>query len=365
MSTIEADWKGIERYKDLDPLEGAMDAEDGELDEAAEEIVADELPAEEKDADTMDDAGVAAASDTDVEEPDPEEALEGMDMKSLRRKYIKALRQQYRKNMDEDEKKDEKKSLPAKQKDMPPDMPPPPADAPPPESLDETKAWKGLDDYENDQVSEAAKFLKQLSEPESEFGERERMESYHHHKTLGGIHTKIAPLAAAAIGGAVGGAMSGGDKDLPGEPGWEAEEALEPEHKDAALDEYETKVSKYAKAIGEASEFFGKVSNEKAFGDEHRYKSHHYHKVLDELVNGGEEKKDVDPLLDEVPNEEGKELPEDDAMVGEMGEKSVKRKKQMDSDDKEPEPDALKAIFQEQQKKIKQLAAKVGRLAKV
>lgn len=92
------------------------------------------------------------------------------------------------------------------------------------------------------------------------------------------------PLSDAQRG--MFGAIAGrGEKSAPGSPDWHREQ-----HPDAE----QAIESSHRKICGEASQFFRELSVTKDFGEPHRYRAHHYHGLLDGIVNGGRN-----------PNEEG------------------------------------------------------------
>lgn len=184
-------------YKDLPPLSAGDEDESG-LDEhetkdasTAEDLLPDHETAppdeELKDMDTLDDAGVPADSVDDrleegEHEPTPEEALEGMEQKDggeleddedefAEHKHLtnghakKRLRGSHRKAVDDEtETEVEAKGI-----------------------GDPIRDDDDLADHEKSAVSEASGFLKAVAEPESEWGEEQRFNSFHYHKTLKAI----------------------------------------------------------------------------------------------------------------------------------------------------------------------------------
>ncbi len=144
---------------------------------------------------------------------------------------------------------------------------------------------KGIDDRDMPVVSESHGFLGEISQPSSVFGEEHRMRSFHYHKALGSIGQmadinadlnegqKMAPAVAAAVGGMAGEAMGGG--------GAEAQ-----------------KGHPHMKMCKDASDYFLRLSREKAFGDIHREEARHHQGQLGQIV-GGQGKQEEMPSEDE------------------------------------------------------------------
>lgn len=120
-----------------------------------------------------------------------------------------------------------------------------------------------LKSHELSMVKEAHGFLGELGTTNN-FGDEHRMKSYHYHKCMEGIASVV---------------NRAGTKSTPGSPEWAAEEAAEPEHQDR----------KMCKA---ASDFFLRMSREKAFGDPHRQEAMALQKAMDGMAN-------ADPSVDD------------------------------------------------------------------
>lgn len=184
-------------YKDLPPLEGMEDGEEKDLTEDEAEDIGDDLveetadtEPEAKDADSIDDAAVAGAGADNEEEPDADEVVEGMQSKSLA-----ARRKAWRRKgaCPECGKEDCAcgKSLngKAKKKDLTEDEAAAVADDLATETTDteaEPAGEKALEPHELDAVGQAAGFLGEAAAGQ-EWGEEQRMHSFHYHKTLEGI----------------------------------------------------------------------------------------------------------------------------------------------------------------------------------
>lgn len=296
-------------YKDLPPLAGAESDDDTlEDDDSDDEVEVGDVDVKE--------GGIPDASADDLPEPSPEEAVEGMETADdpiEAEKNLEGKKKAVCTDCGKPECKCDKKGLKGKKKDLTQDEAGDIAedvveqtndteDVPVPE---EVKSC-GFADHEKKSIGNASGFLKGIGAPGSNFGDNERMESYHYHKTLEGIgqveemadesqqtkdiddddlpnqKEKIAPLVAAGIGATVGGMM--GDK---------------------------------SSKLSEASEHFKQLSNERAFGDMHREKSIACAKALDDLMGGEEEDKDLPE--DDAMMEEEMEVPE----PGDMGEKHL------------------------------------------
>ena len=379
LSGLEKHW--AKHYKDLPPLEGAMEADAGE-DDPLEEVkdLEDDV---EKDMDTMDDNPVPADSEED-EVPSPEEAYEGSieGEKGLKRKVksacpecgkqgcsckkSKSLLVRINKPMigdrttaarnlknsfdkmkasgavatdegveleDTQSNRDLLKRLRYRfeQKFLEKDLPVPHGDLSktdvPPPAWEPGAGAKGLEPHESAAVGEASGFLKDIAQPDSQFGEEERLKSFHYHKSL----KAIADVGDAdSLGGDVA-AVPGEEihKSVPGDPDWAGEEAAEPEHKS------------HRKACKDASEFLGQAARERAFGDPHREKAMAFHKALEEVVNPA-------APVEEEPSAEATFEP------GEMGEKDI--------DGEEEQTKRLKSLLIRQRKEMDDIHRKMALL---
>ena len=92
----------------------------------------------------------------------------------------------------------------------------------------------------------------------SDFSDEHRMKSYHFHKTLEGIHSKVGGMFTK------GGACCG-NKDLPPSDSQEA-----PVNEGDEQGEWLAKVQGQHSAVGEASQYLGEMAQTKDFGDPHR-----------------------------------------------------------------------------------------------
>lgn len=173
-------------------------------------------------------------------------------------------------------------------------------------AIEDTGEGKGVDDRDMPVVAEAHGFLGGISQPNSIFGEEHRMQSYHYHKSLAGIGQvqdmaaqKALPSETADVSpekarkilkdGTVHGkpltekqrgmfgAIAGKDKkSAPGSEEWMQEEMQEPEHK----------MHPHCKMCKDASDYFLRLSREKAFGDRHRDEARYHHGQLGQIVGG-------------------------------------------------------------------------------
>lgn len=215
---------------------------------------------------------------------------------------------------------------------------------------------KDLEPHELDKVNEAKDYLKDLSE-EQNFGEEHRMKAYHYHKALEPMGESSDEEMKGFDPSEVDG-KSGMDpetvpgyeefQDKPGQPGSEED------------------FKSFRKSIGEASEHFRSLSQEKAFGDEHRMKCMMHHKALDDHLNGVKDFGELDSSDQgvEVTEPGEKDFPEvDDADEGvevtEPGEKGVKDDDDMDGEEKSLRIKKLKNILYQQNKQIAALARKL------
>lgn len=250
-------------YKDLPPLEGAMEAEvdidaDGDLD-----VAVDDIPEPE-----MTDAMPADSSPPgEPEEEDP------VTMDDVETKRLKA----------------KGKHLAAKRKnadDMPPgtdsdaDIPTEPTEEP---ALE--KAMKALEDGEKDDVREACDFAKELSEAQT-LEDDHRQKSFHYHKSM----NKLCGVKNAA----------------PGTPPATSDD-FQKSMEDLAAS---ADMHPHRKACKTAGDYFGRMAKEKAFGDAHREEAAACAADMEKALSGEES-----TPADDMEGVEG--MPE----PGEMGEK--------------------------------------------
>lgn len=193
LSDTESLWE--KKYKDhgYQPL---VAEEDKGLDDAVE---ADSGPMDESDPDEADSGP--------LDEPSPDEAVEGMETaeeKALRNKQVKQIRGRYRrkstcpgcgkancsckkrlrKDMTQDEAAEIGGELESVQEDIA-------------EQTDDTE--KGLPSEHYATVGEAGGYLKEISDPTSEFTDEHRMKAYHYAKTLDGI-SQVEEMATGGKG---------------------------------------------------------------------------------------------------------------------------------------------------------------------
>lgn len=250
MGKLEKLWK--KAYKDLEPLTGMADA---------------------KDMDTMDDPAVPTAG-TDDSEPGDEEAPPEEGQKGLKKK-TKAAAVSAKKAMCSGCGKEDCSCQGKQGQKLAPVAAALVGGAA--SGVASGVVRSALGDKGMRSVAEASKFCKELSEAKN-FGDEQRMKSYHYHKTLADLAPAKALTQdeAAAVG-----------------------DRLDAETRD-------TEDGPDLKRLGQASAFFKELSGTRDFGDAHRRKSASWHKVLDEISA-------------ESPEEA---IEEDDA-IGEIGEKSI------------------------------------------
>jgi hypothetical protein len=309
MTKIEQLFSGHERYKDLPPLEGAMDEEEAPLNEETKGVGEEEEPEPEEVGE--EEEGTVPADSEEDELPPAEEAVEGMRTKSLRLKHRKAqpsddispakARQMLKDGTAHGHKLTEKqrgmlgaaasrgKSLSYKQLGIEGEHEP------------GKECRKGMCPEcgkENCSCGQKALMTKVAAEalgiPEKEFlkiakevgaiGKRSHLQgTLWDEREIDKVNAKLRSEGR------------GKSLDLNEEPGTETTPApagLEPHHK--------------AK-VGEAAGFLKDLADEHNFHDEHRLKSFHYHKSLDEIADG---------LL---PGGRVKGFPEMDKETGEVG----------------------------------------------
>lgn len=432
MEDIEAHFK--KHYKELPPLEGAMDADDKDLTEDELEGIEDDLEEEMDDTEEDKDVDGATPADSSEEElPDPEEVVEGMEkepkkdekrLKGGKAKALKALSfpgwdvernvaidpkrnailltngNQWRagyydgnssgKLAEERTFSDEasgvayhrqlasrkslkagkkstcpecgkedcgcKKSLKAKKSDTPvPHGDLTETDVPPPE-------WEpgegALKDHELASVGEAGEFAGELSQTQ-DFGDEHRMKSYHYHKTLKAIGDV---MDAGSMAGDMD-AVPGQEKGLPGTDSKAKKKGSKPKHAansdwavafQGAIDSGHSRSQAAAiaydvtgkampnpddwpaddsappdqqshrKACKDASGFFERMSQEKAFGDQHREEAGHWAKQLGSISGTSQEMDHEDiETKDEFADQDEIHAGEDGPLPGDMGEKDL------------------------------------------
>lgn len=290
-----------EHHPDLPPLDGGekdldtSETKGGDVEESPEGEDTDSVPAD-------------SSEDEDEEKPEPEEAVEGMGIKMLSPAKEKQLRNKYKKCMKEPNvglpgpcpgKDDDKKPGKPKPKFKPKENPKETVgkksmckDCGKPncscgkknfdgeDTEEETKEGghenphgeektegddpKGesqggdLQDHEKSMVKEAHGFLKELGTTNS-FGEEHRMKSYHYHKCMEGIASVV---------------NQAGTKDASGmEQAGTEQVGME-----------ENNLHPHRKACKDASGFFQRLSQEKAFGEPHRQEAMALHKAMEEMA---------------------------------------------------------------------------------
>ena len=225
-------------YKDYDPLEDAMEVDvdaDGDGDTDVEiEVATDDADASDNEVDP--DATVPADSG-DPEEPTPEEAVEGMDLKRMKGKKTKSAPARG-------------KTLPnAKRKNA--DFPAEDVVAP---EEDLPRHTQELSDDEKEDVREAKGYCKAISEA-PDLSDDDRHEAYHHGKMMDRIAVGRQSKAMAS----------------PHEDGYKSIDEMDDAHP-------------ARKACGAAAKYFKAVTNERAFGDAHRQEAGVHMKAFDEAV---------------------------------------------------------------------------------
>lgn len=261
--------KPLENTKVRKLLEKKLMSIDKELTELEETFV-NEYPEYEalegrKDADED-----AVETDSEEEElPTPDEAVEGMEKKQLLQQRTKELRGKYAtKKKDEDEWKDcgryerckkemcaacGKENCQCSAKDMIEEEVPPAA----------APVEHDMKDHERSCIKNAHGFLGSIMSSK-EWTDAQRMDSYHHGKTLLGIHGGNDPQAEAETG----------MKADPGTEEWSQEEMQEPEHQEGS----------WRKSCKGAGDFFMELSNVQTLEDMHREKAAHWHKQLESMT---------------------------------------------------------------------------------
>ena len=350
-----------EVHADLEPLGGGAGEKDLDEGESESDVAVD--------PEGDDDGAVPDASDDNVE-PSPDEVIEGMETgedEELDREG-KSMKVKHRKALDEDEdEKNEKqlrrikamrrhmkscgcgkencdcekcmkarKSWHAKIKAMPGEIDGEEGVNADDESWGEKKPSKGLQSHEKAFVKDAHGFLGEVSEAQT-FDDEGRNKAYHYHKTLEGIG-QIEDSADDAMGDptmpAAGKAYDDADNMPPDalaqQPGGEVEAGTK----------------SHRKMCKGASEYFGRLSKTRDFGDAHREEAKYWHSNLEPVAKEDEEMEpetkdasDGDPLEDAV---------EDPAFEpGEMGEKSEQ------ATDKEVEDAIKNDMFIDDDKRLK------------
>lgn len=323
-------------YKDHEPLTAPEDA----LENEEEEDVPEET--EEKELDeTM------PASSGEEELPPVEEVAEAMhdependnseQQKALRLKYRK--KQLSAKSMCSSCKKEPcscgKKVL-KKSTEVPVPLDNLPDTKTPPAEFEPGVGAKLLPHHKSS-VGEAAGYLKEIGEPNSNFDDEARMKAYHYHKTLDGI---------GQIQREAGKSVEEDDKEKKdfseGSPEAEAVPERTPDT---------------PPSIPAASKFFKGLSQERAFGDPHREEAKSHCKALEELVNDDKGMEDETEVDAEMQDDGPPPAP------GEMGEKDLKddKEKKKSSPKDEEETKLLKSILkknQEEMKKVKVMSDK-------
>lgn len=151
----------------------------------------------------------------------------------------------------------------------------------------ETKSHDGsLFDHEKSFVKDSHSFLGELSSTKN-FGDEHRMKSYHYYKTMDGISNYIQK------------AMDGNGMEVPDPMGEMGDMSLKSMDKGVDLHPHR----KMCKAV---SNYFQRMSMEKAFGDSHREEAGIYQKMLDEILNEKPhaEKDNVEENLGEMVHKE-------------------------------------------------------------
>ena len=182
---------------------------------------------------------------------------------------------------------------------------------------------KRITDRERSTLSEAAALAGTLSVSKDPFDDEMRMSSFHFHKLLKAISDEPPTVTAARKKPEVE-----GSKAIAGDLEWLKEEEKEKEHKKKFLD-----------TCTKASEFFGFIAREKAFGENHRKAAGFWEKELKALLDS----KDMDGM--------GGEMPADD-LSGEV----------KDAADSKSFEDSLKKTFLDQQKAMDALTARFAKL---
>lgn len=155
---------------------------------------------------------------------------------------------------------------------------------------------KGLLDHEKPILHEAHAFLGSLAHEEG-FGEKQRQHCFYFHKCLGNM---------------CGGGNSG-KKSMEGEGGGDVPS---PEGE-------EKEIHPHRQACGVLSDFFGHLSQEKAFGEAHRAKCMEFHKSLSSMLEEKHDEEKEGTNKEEKDKEEGKDHQEE---VGKIGEKTIPEK---------------------------------------
>lgn len=370
----------VTKIEELEGLAAKHHPEAKALDGGDEEIEVDveESPDEELE-------GIEEAEPTDsaeVEEPTPEEALEGMDTKSLRNKYIKALRKTYKKEMgcgkDCDCAKckgkkalteDEAAAIEGELEQVTDDLA---------EDVASTEGEKALEPHEHSRVGEAAEYLKELGDT-YDYTREHQMKSYHHAKAMeevgGGVADDDMDMMPEGSMG-VAGTMSMDDEEkeeksqVAGDLDWLKEEEAEAEHKDfpntdSGCEEGKKVPLKHEKSWhkgGMASprrlcKTIAKFLKTLAEVESHEYGQPH----RDEARSHAEA---LGKALEAVAETDVAEEPMEEIEVGEIGEKNVRKQEQKPSaKDKEGEK-ALRLKVEEQNKQLARQTKEADALAR-
>lgn len=259
-------------YKDYPPLEGLGDEDDKDLSKDEAEAIGDELEEEvadteeDKDLDTMDDAGNAAASgDREEEAPSEDEVMEGMSngksLKAARRKYG---RKAACPGCDDPDCGCSKKKLPRQGQKLGPL-------AAAGIGAAVGAMTNSLEPHELDAVGKAAGFLGE-AEQSQEWTDEHRFNSYHYHKTLEGI-------------GQLEEAYEDLDKGIksPKDPDDDPEGEQWPGGPVKGIK------SSHRKMCKDASGFFKELSQAPALEDTHRSRMGEVRKQLEGMSGAGEE----------------------------------------------------------------------------
>lgn len=443
MAQMEKLFKSHKRYKDMDPLTHPDDAADLDSEEYetkdGEEVVVEDMEAgdpdleagvedeyaDQGDMDTLDDVGVGADSVDDrieegEEEPTAEEVIEGMETKDLddddelSEKSIRGFKEKPQKDSTAKVKLkgvrrkamgDEDEIGEVGQKN--PMLVGAALGALAGGALG-GKALEDLDDNEKKACSKAAKFLKKAAEPDSEWGEDHRLNSFHYHKAMEELTEfedeknckdfpamdEVDDMAEVQEGG--GKAFDEDEdgletKDLAPDPandsGFPAEDMDESTAKVSSAgtkgmeDLEEEKAMHPSRGVAKSiSKFFKELSQTRDFGDDTRERAGAAAKALDELTEVMEEEKamdegDGDQLYE--PGEMGEkgtsdgfdDVEDEDFDDGEMEKKAFRRKKlkkALENDDKSKEEEKgprRKAMDEDEDKDKKSIKRKAVKSA--
>ncbi|MDO8673660.1 MAG: hypothetical protein Q7O66_19800 [Dehalococcoidia bacterium] len=249
----------------------------------------------------------------------------------------------------------------------------------------------GLKSHERGYLKDGSGFLGELAEPTSQLDEEGRMKSYHYHKAFEGIdqlqeahddleqtpteqdvpaadfepgpydsgakgaigaiagHPRVQAAARGAVRGAVEGFTAGKEVE-PGSPEWEQEEMAEGHSAPPGSEQFgqeEAQEPEHMKTIRGASGFFKELAFARDFGDPHRQKAAYWKSAIDPLYAEEQMEETVEDKQDEpgiVMEGEEERKPEEDEVMGEMGEKS------------------LASILAKQDREMGELASRLARL---